>query len=182
MACTYYKRFRMEVDLTEPFPEIPAAPFGYRYVPWNRDLLDAHAVAKFRSFRSEIDSQVFQCLGDHAGCRQLMLEISRRRGFAPSATWLVEHDDPYDVCGTIQGIRATNGVASIQNIGVVPEHRNCRLGVGLILRALHGFRNDGMHRAYLEVTAENTGAIRLYRRLGFQSARTVYKVAEIAYT
>jgi ribosomal protein S18 acetylase RimI-like enzyme len=110
-----------------------------------------------------------------------MKEISQREGFAKSATWLVEHDDPYDVCGTIQGIRTSNGLASIQNIGVVPEHRNSGLGMGLILRSLHGFQREGMSRAYLEVTAENTGAIRLYRRLGFRAARTVYKVAEIAY-
>jgi mycothiol synthase len=182
MACTYYKRFRMEVDLTEPLPEVPAVPIGYQYVAWHSNLVDAHAEAKFRSFRSEIDSQVFPCLGEFAGCRQLMQEISDREGFVPVATWLVEHDQPYDVCGTIQGIRGPNGLASIQNIGVVPEHRNSGLGAGLILRALHGFRSHGLSRAYLEVTAENTGAIRLYRRLGFRSSRTVYKVAEIAYT
>lgn len=181
MACTYYKRFRMEVDLSGPLPSIPVSPFGYRYVSWHSTLLDAHAEAKFRSFRWELDSQVFPCLGDFTGCQQLMKEISQREGFAKSATWLVEHDDPYDVCGTIQGIRTANGLASIQNIGVVPEHRNSGLGMGLILRALHGFQREGMSRAYLEVTAENTGAIRLYRRLGFRAARTVYKVAEIAY-
>jgi ribosomal protein S18 acetylase RimI-like enzyme len=34
----------------------------------------------------------------------------------------------------------------------------------------------------LEVTAENEGAIRLYRRLGFATVKTVFKVAEAAYS
>jgi len=37
-------------------------------------------------------------------------------------------------------------------------------------------------RAFLEVTAENVGAIRLYQRLGFRNVRTVYKAVEVAYT
>ena len=32
-----------------------------------------------------------------------------------------------------------------------------------------------MKRALLEVTAQNEGAIRLYRRLGFRRRKTVYK-------
>jgi hypothetical protein len=44
---------------------------------------------------------------------------------------------------------------------------------------LRGFRQAGLRRAYLEVTAQNEGAIRLYRRLGFVKVRTVYKAVEI---
>jgi ribosomal protein S18 acetylase RimI-like enzyme len=182
MACTYYKRFRMEIDLDGPLPAIPPAEGEFRYLSWKRDLLDAHAEAKYRSFRWEIDSQVFPCLGDYAGCHQLMSEICGRQGFVPEATWLVTREHPYDICGTIQGIRNDQGLGSIQNVGVVPKDRCLGLGAGLVTRALHGFRRVGLWRAYLEVTAENTGAIRLYRRLGFREAKTVYKVAEIAYT
>jgi ribosomal protein S18 acetylase RimI-like enzyme len=32
------------------------------------------------------------------------------------------------------------------------------------------------------VTASNIGAIKLYQRLGFARARTVYKAVEVAYT
>ena len=48
----------------------------------------------------------------------------------------------------------------------------------LLLQALHGFRRAGMDRAVLEVTAQNAGAIRLYRRLGFRFRKTLYKVLD----
>ena len=39
MATTYYKRFRMEIDLQGSLP--PAAlPDGFVWVPWNEALLD----------------------------------------------------------------------------------------------------------------------------------------------
>ena len=49
-------------------------------------------------------------------------------------------------------------------------------------RALDGFRASGLKRATLEVTAQNSGAIRLYERLGFATVRTVYKAVELAYS
>ena len=50
------------------------------------------------------------------------------------------------------------------------------------MKALEGFRAAGLRRAYLEVTAQNDGAIRLYQRIGFVKARTVYKAVEVAYS
>jgi len=67
-------------------------------------------------------------------------------------------------------------------VGIVPEYRGRGLGSILLAKALHGFRQAGALRAHLEVTSQNEGAIRLYRRLGFTKARTVYKVVEEAYT
>lgn len=182
MACNYYKRYRMEVDLDQIIGHAPPTPRQYRYLPWSPRLLAAHAEAKFLSFRDEIDAVVFPCLGDYFGCHRLMREITLREGFIPKATWLIVHETTRDICGTIQGVRANEGLGSIQNVGVVPGHRNLGLGAGLIHRALGGFRQAGLSRAYLEVTSDNIHAIRLYRRLGFREAQTVYKVAEIAYT
>ena len=52
------------------------------------------------------------------------------------------------------------------------------LGTALLLQALHGFRRAGLPAAVLEVTAENTAAVRIYRRLGFRCRKTVYKAVE----
>jgi hypothetical protein len=191
MGLTYFKRFRMEIDLARPIAE-PVPPPGYRLVPWEQGLLNAHAETKYLSFRTEIDANVFPCLGDFDGCMRLMTEIARKDGFLPGATWLLTSDsvDSFDAdsldeeesslayCGTIQGIRDRSGMGAIQNLGIVPEHRGRGLGSCLMLKSLQGFQRAGLRRAFLEVTAQNDGAIRLYRRLGFYKARTVYKAVE----
>jgi ribosomal protein S18 acetylase RimI-like enzyme len=183
MESTYFKRFRMEVDLRRDSPAVGPAtlPPGYRFVPWNEALLDVHARTKFRSFRDEIDSVVFPCLGELDGCRRLMREIRNKRGFLPDATWLVAYGrGPEGMlwCGTIQTVVATGGVGTIQNIGVVPSHRGLGLGTSLIQQAMAGLRCHAVVRGSLEVTAENSRAVRLYQRLGFRRSKTVYKTVD----
>lgn len=181
MALTYFKRFRMEIDLAGLDVRDPLMPAGYRLASWDPGLLPAHAETKYLSFRTEIDANVFPCLGEYDGCVRLMQEISRKDGFLPEATWLaVGEESPGEFCGTVQGIRDRNGMGAIQNLGIVPEHRNRGLGSVLMMKALQGFRRAGLRRAFLEVTAQNDGAIKLYRRLGFVKARTVYKAIEVS--
>lgn len=187
MGLQYFKRYRMEIDLCRVLPPAVEAP-GYELIPWDASLLSTHAEAKYFSFRTEIDANVFPCLGDYDGCLRLMKEIVRKDGFLPAATWLIAADEDRDglgqegfsYVGTIQGIRDRSGFGSIQNLGIVPEHRGRGLGSLLMLKALEGFQRAGLRRAFLEVTAQNESAIRLYQRLGFYKARTVYKAVEMA--
>ncbi|NLS98284.1 MAG: GNAT family N-acetyltransferase [Planctomycetaceae bacterium] len=186
MVLTYFRRYRMEIDLRERDLVAPPVPRGYLLLPWNKSLLDAHAEVKYLSFCNEIDANVFPCLGELTGCRRLMSEITRKGGFLERATWLAV-TDATDVrqrekCGTIQGIRDREGVGAVQNLGIAPAYRDRGLGSILLLRALQGFRESGVHRVCLEVTAENEGAIRLYERHGFRTVKTVFKVAEVAYS
>jgi GNAT superfamily N-acetyltransferase len=172
----YFKRYRMELDLGPPPPEVPPLPDGYYWLPWDDSLLHAHARAKYASFHAEIDSQVFPSLATETGCVQLMRAIRLKPGFLPGATWLLAHNGDY--CGTVQGVRERSGWGAIQNLGVAPGHRGRGLGLALMLRALHGFRLACLPGAFLEVTAQNESAVRLYRRLGFRCRKTLYKPVE----
>ena len=184
MNLTYFKRYRMEIDLRGRSFAAEAPP-GYQFLAWDAPLLDAFAKAKYHSFRDEIDANVFPCLGDLDGCRRLMKQIVEKPGFLPQATWLAvyrpDEHRPAEYCGTIQGIRDRSGIGAVQNLGIAPEHRDVGLGTSLLFRALTGFREAGLSRVYLEVTAQNDGAIRLYRRLGFTMVKTVFKAVEVAH-
>ncbi len=185
MDLTYFKRYRMEIDLAGRDFSRASPPEGYRFVAWDESLMGAFARAKYLSFRSEIDANVFPCLGELAGCRRLMGEIARKPGFLPQATWLAVAEAAGrrrpEYCGTVQGIRARAGLGAIQNLGIAPSHRDVGLGTSLLFQALQGFHQAGLKRVYLEVTAQNDGAIRLYRRLGFTMVKTVFKAVEAAY-
>ncbi len=184
MAWTYFKRYRMEIELAEELPE-PVFPPRYLFLPWSDALLEQHVRVKYQSFRQEIDANVFSCFTHEDGCRRLMLAIRRKPGFLPGATWLAGYQpdsegDKLEYCGTIQGILdEETRLGAIQNVGVTPGHRGRGVGSALLLLALKGFRQAGALRAFLEVTAENEGAIHLYQHLGFAIVRTVYKVADV---
>ena len=81
MGMTYFKRFRMEIALGgRDFSALPPLD-GYSFLPWRESLLDAHAEAKYLSFRFEIDANVFPCLGDLPGCvRSVTMLINRCGG------------------------------------------------------------------------------------------------------
>ena len=177
MAITYYKRLRMEIDLDGHSPTLVAAlPGRFVWVPWEEALLADHAEVKFQSFRHEIDAYVFPCLGDRYGCQRLMREIRRKPGFLPGATWLIACPEGY--VATVQGVMDLGPIGAIQNLGVIPSHRGIGLGRALVHRALAGFQEAGLRRAYLEVTAENNAAVQLYRSLGFRRAKTLYKAVD----
>ncbi|QEG40269.1 GNAT family N-acetyltransferase [Roseimaritima ulvae] len=183
MGLTYFKRFRMELDLTEPLFDAPPLPPGYELVPWTDGLSREHAMAKYQSFHCELDANVFPCLGRRDGCVRLMREIARRSTFVPEATWLLRHHSPTSrpqAVGTVQGLRV-EGWGAIQNLGVTQEHRGYGLGTILMAQAAAGFRRVGLAKMHLEVTTANTAAVRLYRKMGFRQARTVFKAAEVSH-
>lgn len=186
MSVSYFKRFRMEIDLRGRSFNDYRLPNGYRLLPWDAEQICEHAEAKYFSFRHEIDADLFECLGDSEGCRRLMTEISDREDFLPEATWLAVYvgggREAIEYCGTIQGIRASHRVGGIQNIGITPPHRRRGVGTAMIVAALRGFQQVGLSRVYLEVTCQNEQAVRLYRQLGFQRTKTLYKAVEFAYS
>jgi [ribosomal protein S18]-alanine N-acetyltransferase len=182
MDIQYFKRYQMEIKLSGREFRSRAASPEYRFIPFSPGLLEAFALAKYHSFRQEMDTLVFPCLGELEGCLKLMTEIARKSGFVAQATWLaVYYSAPRTrpaPCGTIQGIRDQSGLGAIQNLGVTPEHRRSGVGMELLCRCLDGFQRSGVHRVHLEVTAQNEAAVRLYHRMGFYTVKSVYKTVE----
>jgi hypothetical protein len=170
-SISYFKRYKMEADLKE-LPPVRLPP-GFDCCAWSPELLNTHAEVLYACFEQEIDANVFASLSSRAGCLNLMSELSRKSNFLPDATWLLV--GPFGPCGTVQGVRERKGMGAIQNLGIIARHRGQGLGEALLLLSLHGFRRGGLAHAMLEVTAQNDTAIRLYRRVGFRRAKTVYK-------
>lgn len=182
MGTTYFRRYRMEISLDDREFPTPALPERYGWVAWNDALIERHSLVKFDSFRGEVDSQVFASLGQVEGCRRLMSEIAGHEAFLPPATWMITFQSdaglPQHDCATIQGLKRTASLGAIQNVGVIPEHRGFGLGRAIVLRALQGFQQAGLQRVYLEVTASNLPAVRLYQSIGFRLTRTMYKAVD----
>jgi ribosomal protein S18 acetylase RimI-like enzyme len=176
---TYFKRYRMELDLRLPRPRAEL-PRGFHWIAWRSELLEVHAQVKFRCFRDETDAVVFPSLSHLIGCRDLMNAIAIRSGFCPAATWLVGCN--YEMVATVQGLLDPARFGGIQNLGVVAEYRGQGIGRALLLKALDGFASAGATRAFLEVTARNESAVRMYREVGFRCYKTIYRAVVIRET
>ncbi len=183
MAVVYFKRYRMQFDLYETVLPAETKIPQIEFLDWDERLVGGHGMAKWESFRKEMDVNVFPCLGDRDGCRQLMRDISRRDSFVPEATWLAANRDVADRAtrpvGTIQGIRASADLGAIQNIGVIPDYRGKGIARELIRRNLEGFKQVGCRLVQLEVTIHNYGAMQLYESIGFRVHETVFKVGTV---
>jgi ribosomal protein S18 acetylase RimI-like enzyme len=187
MAARYLKRYRMLLDFRRQSTPRAVLPEGFAWVPWAKSSVAAHAAVKFAAFRSELDVALFRSFRTPEGCHRLMSEIARQRGFLPEATWLIRQckpfadhnfDAPYsEYCGTVQGLQHDFQQGAIQNIGICPEFRGLGLGRALLLKALSGFRQAGLLRVYLEVSAANSAAVKLYQSVGFEVVGTRYREA-----
>ena len=125
---TYYKRFRMEMDLVAPIPAVPSLSCDFAWIPWEDRLLDAHGEVKYHCFRNELDGVVFPNLSNRDGCLRLMREIAERSGFRPESTWLIAHGSQY--VATVQGVSDRAGTGSIQNLAGRPRLSRPRSGIG----------------------------------------------------
>lgn len=163
MVTTFIERFRMERDPLRDLGRYDL-PAGYTWAAWDEALVTSHATTVHAAFRNTLDAQLFPNLTDLAAGTGLLLAIAATEGFCPAASWLV--CDGRGPAGAIQGIVGGRWGA-IQNVAVRHEHRGRGLGEALVNRALHGFADAGASAAYLDVTARNAAAVRLYRRLGF---------------
>jgi hypothetical protein len=154
----FHKRYRMQIDLAS-LPDsaweensLQSTHSPIAWLTWHPRLVGLHARAKWESFRNEMDGNVFPCLADHEGCKQLMRDITSKSNFVPEATWLA-------VCQP--------GSPEETVIGTIQRE--------LIRRSLQGFRDAGCRIVTLEVTVHNLAAIRLYQTMGFVYAETVFK-------
>ncbi|MDO4583189.1 MAG: GNAT family N-acetyltransferase [Planctomycetia bacterium] len=181
MELKTFKRYRMEIDLRQTALEIPPLPQDYYVEPWSRSLLEAHATAHYLSFRDTPDATLFGNFQTFRGCRRVMENIFTRRNFLPAATHLIVYHPAEsfhtEFVATIQGVLDAHGQGAIQNIGVVPNHQGKGLGKILLQLSLRGYQEWGVRIANLEVTSDNTRALRLYSQTGFRITQVFYKAA-----
>jgi ribosomal protein S18 acetylase RimI-like enzyme len=74
---------------------------------------------------------------------------------------------------TLNGFGDWNGLSTVYDAGsgVIPSHRRRHICESMFDMMLPRFKADGIRQCLLEVITSNTGAIRLYEKLGFQVRR-----------
>ena len=184
MSFAYIKRYQMVIDLAKVTLPDSQLPGGFYFLDWHPAFIERHAKTKYLSFCNEIDARIFPTFRQYDACLRLMRSIAGKSGFLPGATWLIVQGEPFKEikdCATIQGLKHNDQLGAIQNVAVLSGFRRIGLGQALVVKSLHGFRNAGLQRVTLEVTAENTPAVLLYKKLGFRTVKTVYKETVVSH-
>lgn len=161
---------RWWLDLGQPLddlPPVPAAPDGVRFVPY-----------------AEVDDEAVRLAfnaswADHWGSRQRdpegwATEMVGSSVFRPDLSSVAVAGDEvvalllterYPQDDEVRG----HAEAWIGTLGTRREWRGRGIASGLIVRALHAYRDDGLDHAMIGVDADSlTGAAALYRGLGFE--------------
>jgi ribosomal protein S18 acetylase RimI-like enzyme len=182
MSFAYIKRYQMAIDLAKVVLPDSQLPVGFHFLAWHPAFLERHAKMKYLSFCNTMDARIFPSFRQYDACLRLMRSIADKSGFLPGTTWLIVQGEPFKEvkdCATIQGLRHGDDLGAIQNVAVLSGFRQRGLGKALVLKSLHGFRDAGITQVTLEVTAENTPAVYLYKKLGFHTIKTVYKATVV---
>ena len=156
----------MRRALTTPLPEAPV-PDGLRLVPWTDDLDEAVRLAHNEAF------------ADHWGSEPLSPEAWGHHDAHFASAWsfiALTVDD--DVAGYVISGRYPQdwpvlgyscGFTDV--LGVRRPWRRRGLAGALLVAAMRAYLADGMEYALLRVdTANPTGAVGLYERLGYEAA------------
>ena len=178
MPVRYTKRLQMIVDFRRTPIDPIELPVEFHFVPWHPTLSRVHAEITHRGFRNDSDGNVFPTFKNFDRCLRLMESIAASDSFVAEATLLIAHGlSPIvgEYVANIQGMQLSPECGAIQNVTVLPAFRQRGLGRAIVLGALRGFHKIGVQKVSLDVTANNYPAIKLYTRIGFQTARVHFK-------
>ena len=172
--------FERNFMLAEGIRRMPRALFGPQpdpamaFEPFTDRHVDAAAYLIARSYVGHIDSQINDQYESVAGARRFLNNITQYPGcgafHAPAAMVAIDSAEG-DLCGVSLTSLVGYGVGHITQVCVSSHKRNRGIGAELLWRSAQVFCRAGCDAISLTVTAANTGAVRLYQRIGFRTLR-----------
>lgn len=141
---------------------------------WSERHLEATAELIARAYRDHVDSRINDQYRSVSGARRFLHNIIQYPGcgaFHEPAAMLALDRRSGELCGVSLTSLVEAKVGHITQICVAPERRGEGIGSELLWRSIRAFGERGCEALSLTVTASNTGAVRLYDRIGFRTIR-----------
>ena len=152
----------------------PSPPAGLLFEHWTEHYLEGVAELIARAYQFHIDSRINDQYRSLPGARRFLHNIIHYPGcgaFHPPAAGVALDPVTRQVCGVSLTSLVAPSVGHITQICVSPERRGQGIGSELLWRSMQSFAERKCASVSLTVTASNTGAVRLYERIGFQTIR-----------
>jgi ribosomal protein S18 acetylase RimI-like enzyme len=152
----------------------PPAPAGIAFERWSEQQMDSAAQLIARAYRGHVDSEINDQYRSPIGARRFLHNIVQYPGcgafYQPAAMMAIDLKTR-EICGISLTSLVDASVGHITQICVTPERRGQGIGSELLWRSIQSLCEAGCEAVSLTVTAANTGAVRLYERIGFRTIR-----------
>jgi len=138
---------------------------------WRAEQAEEVAGLIAEAYRGHVDSEINDQYQTASGARRFLTNIMQHSGcgvFFPSASFVALDAWSGRVMGVSLASLLAQGSGHITQICVAPPVRRRGLGYELLRRSLTALAEAGCNSASLTVTAANTQAVDLYRRVGFE--------------
>jgi ribosomal protein S18 acetylase RimI-like enzyme len=150
----------------------PAADFVFK--PWERKYDREAAQLLHHVYRNHIDAAVNDQYGSVRGTTRLVESIVRHRGcgdYLQQASIAAIHQSTERLAGILGLTTVRPGTAHIPQIAVASSFQGIGLGGSMLRAAFETLGRAGFAEVSLTVTTLNSGAVRLYERMGFRTFR-----------
>ena len=151
-----------------------SVPAGIELRRWSENDFQAAAAVITAAYRGHIDSDINDQYRTISGSLRFLNNIVRFPGcgvFDPDASFCAIHRPSQAMVGMILCSRVKSDVGHITQVCLVPDYRGRGIGEALIAASYAGLRKRGFAALSLTVTEANTGAVDLYKRIGFETKR-----------
>ncbi|MDM8002795.1 MAG: GNAT family N-acetyltransferase [Bacteroidota bacterium] len=105
--------------------------------------------------------------------REQFMALIKRRGFDPNVSFAAFEGDDNIIAFTLNGTGTFNGIPTAYDTGTgtVKEHRGKGLATRIFEYSIPFLKEKNVQQYLLEVLQHNTGAVSVYRKLGFEVTR-----------
>ncbi len=175
-ASTFERNF-MQVDLNRALLGMGAVRKPVRIERWNDQWSDAAAHVIAAAYVGHVDSLINDQYRSVAGARRFLFNIVQYPGcgvFHRPASFAAFEPESGALCGISLASLVAPDCGHITQICVSPATRGTGVGHELMRQSLAALRGMGCRSASLTVTAANEGAVLLYERMGFHTARKFF--------
>ncbi len=161
--------------LRESGPEKREILEDVEIVPWERQHDHQAARLLFEVYRNHVDAKINDHYKSLEGSTRLVENIVRHWGCGenlPGASLVAIHRPTQKTAAILAMTAVRSWTAHIPQIAVAPEFQGLGLGTAMMELSFRRLAKRGYKEVTLTVTDRNSGAVRLYERMGFETFRT----------
>ncbi len=169
-----FRRCFMLREGLEHLPPPVVTPWTVRFSRWSDYHIDSAADLVAAAYAGHVDSHINDQYRTFTGARRFLFTSTQHPGcgrFLRHAAIVAGDLRTSKLRGICLGSLVESDIGHVTQVCVDPKLRGQGLGYELLRRSLSAFRDAGSRAVSLTVTEENTGAVQLYERMGFRSAR-----------